>query len=255
VSPRVNRILPAIQPILPELQSTPFDHRDWVFEPKYDGFRGLLHITRTGAAFTSKRGLPLKRFDQLAREVRDQLRVRDAILDGEVLAIDPEGHARFLLLMRGAGNLHYAAFDLLWLNGRDLRAKPLSERKCRLEQLIPEARPGLSRVLTVPEQGRALFEAVQRLDLEGIVAKRKADPYRPGTTWVKIKNNSATLARHGGEWGGGGTPAPAVGPDHRPSRSAGYHLGMAAYRPRGGAAAACCSGELHGCCPDRGSRL
>ena len=81
--------------------------------------------------------------------------------------------------MRGEGDLHYAAFDLLWLNGRDLRAKPLTERKRRLERLIPKARPGLSRVLTVAGEGRALFEAVQRLDLEGIVAKRKADPYAP----------------------------------------------------------------------------
>ena len=66
MSPRAARNLPAIQPILPELQLTPFDHRDWLFEPKYNRFRGLLHITRTGAAFTWKRGLQFKRLDQLA---------------------------------------------------------------------------------------------------------------------------------------------------------------------------------------------
>src|ERR687896_2246945 len=99
MSPRATtKTLPAIQPILPELQATPFDHPDWLFEPKYDGFRGLLHITPSGAGFTSKRGLPLKRFDQLAREVRDHLRVRDAILDGEVLAIDEQSRPRFLFL-------------------------------------------------------------------------------------------------------------------------------------------------------------
>ena len=60
--------------------------------------------------------------------------MRDAILDGEVLAIDAEGHAHFLALMRGQGSLHYATFDLLWLNGRDLRAMSFAERKRRLER-------------------------------------------------------------------------------------------------------------------------
>src|SRR5688572_12441438 len=61
-----------------------------------------------------------------------------------------------MLLMRGHGDLHYAAFDLLWLNCRDLRSKPLTERKRRLERLIPESGSLVSRVLTVPEDGRAV---------------------------------------------------------------------------------------------------
>jgi bifunctional non-homologous end joining protein LigD len=199
VSPRTRLTLPIVEPIILELHGVPFDDPAWLFEPKYDGFRGLLHVTPSHAAFTSKRGLLLKRFDQLARDVRDQLRVRDAILDGEVLVLDPEGHANFLMLMRGQGSLHYAAFDLLWLNGRDLRGKPLSERKRRLERLIPEGKPGLSRVLTVANDGRALFEAVQRLDLEGIVAKRKRDPYETGVTWLKIKNRLYSQMKGRGE--------------------------------------------------------
>jgi bifunctional non-homologous end joining protein LigD len=90
--------------------------------------------------------------------------VRDAILDGEVLAVNAEGHADFRLLMRGQGQLHYAAFDLVYLNGRDLGDKPLAERERRLERLIPKPTPVLSRVLTVAADGRALFEAAQRLD-------------------------------------------------------------------------------------------
>lgn len=76
--------------------------------------------------------------------------------------------------------------------GRDLREKPLTERKRRLERLIPKPTPVLSRVLAVASDGRALFEAAQRLDLEGIVAKRKADPYAPGVTWYKIMNRAYT---------------------------------------------------------------
>jgi ATP-dependent DNA ligase len=131
--------------------------------------------------------------------VRDVLLVREVILDGEVLALDPEGHADFQLLMRGQGALHYAAFDVLWLNGRDLRTKPLTERKRRLERLIRATTPLLSRVPTVPWDGRALFEAAQRLDLDGIVAKRKADPYSPTVTWYKIKNRAYTQGE--GRWG------------------------------------------------------
>jgi bifunctional non-homologous end joining protein LigD len=186
------RTFPRVEPILPEVRGVPFDHPDWIFEPKYDGFRGLLHVTPTDATFLSKRRLTLKQFASLADEIRDQLRVRDAILDGEVVAVNTEGHADFRLLMRGQGQLHYAAFDLLWHNGRDLRALPLVIRKRRLERLIPEPTPVLSKVLTVAADGRALFEAAQRLDLEGIVAKRKADPYETGAIWYKIKNRAYT---------------------------------------------------------------
>ena len=94
--------------------------------------------------------------------------------------------------MRGQGPLHYAAFDLLWHNGRDLRGLPLVIRKRRLERLIPQTNPTLSRVLTLEKVGRALFEAAQRLDLEGIVAKRKADTYGPDAVWYKIKNLAYT---------------------------------------------------------------
>jgi bifunctional non-homologous end joining protein LigD len=193
------RALPRVEPVIPVLRGVPFDDPAWIFEPKYDGFRGLLYITPSSSTFFySKRGLVLKRFDDLAAEVRDQLLVRDVILDGEVLTLDPEGHADFRLLMRGEGALHYAAFDVLWLNGRDLRTKPLAERKRRLERLIRTTTPLLSRVLTVPNDGRALFEAAQRLDLEGIVAKRKADPYDARVTWYKIKNRAYTQGE--GRW-------------------------------------------------------
>jgi bifunctional non-homologous end joining protein LigD len=193
------RALPRVEPVIPVLRAVPFDDPAWVFEPKYDGFRGLLYVTPSASTFFySKRGLVLVRFAGLAAEVRDQLLVRDVILDGEVLALDPEGRADFRLLMRGQGVLHYAAFDVLWLNGRDLRTDPLTERKRRLERLIRTTTPLLSRVLTVPWDGRALFEAVQRLDLEGVVAKRKADCYSPTVTWYKIKNRMYTRVKAGG---------------------------------------------------------
>ena len=185
--PRVSQ-LPKVSPIILLERPLPFDDADWLFEPKFDGFRGLLYIDRDEATLVSRRGLLFKRFSRLAGDVRDALGVRSAILDGEVLAIDDSGQHTFRGLMSGVGHLHYAAFDLLWLNGKDLRNHPLINRRPRLEELIPRTTPLLSRTLMVPGEGRDLFEAVKRLDLEGIVCKRATDPYHPKTVWFKVKN-------------------------------------------------------------------
>ena len=101
-------------------------------------------------------------------------------------------------MLAGRGHLHYAAFDLVWLNGKDLRDQPLARRKQRLERLIPTTTPILSRVFSIQGRGRDMLGAAQQLDLEGIVAKRKADPYNPETTWYKIKNRAYTQAE--GRW-------------------------------------------------------
>jgi bifunctional non-homologous end joining protein LigD len=130
---------------------------------------------------------------------RGELHARDAILDGEVVAWDDDGRMDFRALLAGRGWLHYAAFDLPWLNGRDLRAQSLIKRKRRLEQLIPANNSTLSRVLAVVEHGRELYEAAQRLDLKGIVAKRKVDPYAPETVWYKVKNPAYTQAEGRGD--------------------------------------------------------
>jgi bifunctional non-homologous end joining protein LigD len=79
----------------------------------------------------------MTRFRDLAEQLWHELPRRDVILDGEIVALDDEGRISFWDLMRGRGTLAYAAFDLLWLNGRDLRQLPLSRRKSRLERLIP----------------------------------------------------------------------------------------------------------------------
>ena len=82
----------------------------------------------------------------------------------------------FRALLAGRGWPHYATFAVLWLNGRDLQSQALTRRRRRLEGLIPRNNATLSRVFAIEEHGRELFEAAQRLDLKGIVAKRKRDP-------------------------------------------------------------------------------
>jgi bifunctional non-homologous end joining protein LigD len=186
--------LPLVPPVVPVLRPDPFNHPDWLFEPKYDGFRGMLHLNAGGAVLYSKRGNTMTRFSGLAHQVAAELRRSTAILDGEIVALDDEGRIDFWGLMRGRGTLAYVAFDLLWLNGRDLRQLTLIERKRRLERLIPASVGALSRMPCFAAEGRELFEATCRLDLEGIVAKRKADPYCAETAWYKIKNPTYTQA-------------------------------------------------------------
>jgi ATP-dependent DNA ligase len=192
VSPRVSRTLPQVEPILLTPRRDPFDDPAWLFEPKYHGHRGLLYVTRKGCWIRSKRGTILKRFDQLCYWVREELPVKEAILDGEVVALDSQGRQNFRDLLADRGNLHYAAFDALWVNGRDLRSLPLTRRKRALMGLVPATTAVVSQVFSIEERGRDLFDAAERLDLDGIVAKRKADPYRPETVWYKIKNRAYT---------------------------------------------------------------
>jgi bifunctional non-homologous end joining protein LigD len=200
VRPRVRRtLLPLVEPILLTPRREPFDHPDWLFEPKYDGYRGLLYVTRQDCHFRSKRGKIMTGFKELGHWVREQLPVKEAILDGEVVALDGDGRQNFRDLLAGRGNLHYAAFDALWVNGKDLRGLPLKRRKRALHGLVPASTTAVSQVFSIEGRGRDLYEAAERLDLEGIVAKRRSDPYARETVWYKIKSRTYTQSEGRGE--------------------------------------------------------
>src|SRR5215469_12547522 len=92
----------------------------------------------------------------------------------------------------------FVAFDLLWLNGEDLRPRPLIEREKRLKRLlVRRSNHRIAEALSVEARGKPLMAAVEEHDLEGIVAKRKSDPYRRGVSWFKIKNRSYSQADDG----------------------------------------------------------
>src|SRR3954465_10223508 len=95
--------LPRITPIVPTGRPQPFSNPAWLFEPKYDGFRGMVYLTRKSCSIYSKRGNRFSRFEELRREICGQLPRRELILDGEVLAMDEQGRASFWDLMRGQG--------------------------------------------------------------------------------------------------------------------------------------------------------
>lgn len=133
---RARAALPVVEPSVPVLHDQPFDDPTYLFEPKYDGFRRLLYITREGCPFRSKRGNILTQFEELCLWVREELRAKEAILDGEIVALDSEGRQDFLALLARRGNVPYAVFDALWLNGTDLRGLSPVPRKRVLERLL-----------------------------------------------------------------------------------------------------------------------
>jgi bifunctional non-homologous end joining protein LigD len=154
-----------------------------VYEVKLDGFRGMLYVENGRGRFSSKTKKAMRRFDELANTIAKELRLQDAILDGEIVVLG-EGGPKFYALMMNREPASYVAFDLLWLDGRDFRALPLWRRKRALEKLVSGTRVGYVEHSGDPR----LFDAAVQMDLEGIVAKRRADPYSPQTEWLKIKN-------------------------------------------------------------------
>jgi bifunctional non-homologous end joining protein LigD len=191
--------LPRVQPVIPVSAKEPFDDLGWLFEFKYDGYRGLYYVEHGRGRFISRNGNVLKRFDGLSEQIDHELNIDDAILDGEVIADDETGRPQFYDLLRGTRTPSYVAFDLLWLGGADLRSLPLRERRRRLEGILPKGSQVISLALFVEGKGRALFDLMREHDLEGIVAKRLDDPYDPRTKWLKIKNSDYSQKEGRGE--------------------------------------------------------
>jgi bifunctional non-homologous end joining protein LigD len=180
--------VPRVQPIIPARRKEPFDDPEWLFEFKYDGFRGLCYLEQRCWRFVSRNGNILSCFEALGEQVAAVLDVDETIIDGEVIAVDETGRPQFYDLVRRTRSPAYVAFDILWLDGADLRSLPLSERRRRLQGILPKGSPIVSEALSVTGRGRELFELMCTNDLEGIVAKRLADPYETRVRWLKIKN-------------------------------------------------------------------
>ena len=177
---------PAIDPIRPALSRVLPVGREWRYELKLDGFRGMLYIEGGRGEFRSKTKRSMAGFGKLADGIARALGVRSAIFDGEIIVLrDRMPHFASLMYRRGCPE--YAAFDLLELNGRDVRTLPYDRRKRLLRDTIAD-----STAIGYVENHREpqLLDLVTRLDLEGIVAKRAADPYGPSTQWVKVKNRA-----------------------------------------------------------------
>jgi bifunctional non-homologous end joining protein LigD len=192
---------PTYQPMMASLTAAPFDDEGWLFEVKWDGHRCLANL---GAAtrLTSRTARDMTgQFPELI-DLHRQLAARNAVVDGEIVALDRDGRPSFermqdrfhrhpeeLARNKGRVPVQFIAFDLLWLDGQPLLDLPLTERRARLTEVLVETRDvRLSQV--VHGRGVDFFEQARGLGLEGVVAKRSASPYRPGTRshdWRKIK--------------------------------------------------------------------
>jgi len=140
----------------------------------------------------SRNGNLMIRFDALGSALAAGLDLDDAVIDGEVIAADVTGRPQFYDLLRGTRAPAYVAFDIAWLNGADLRSLPLHERRRVLQGILPKKSPIVSEALSVEGRGCELFDLMCAHDLEGIVAKRLADPYDTRVKWHKVKNRGYT---------------------------------------------------------------
>jgi bifunctional non-homologous end joining protein LigD len=132
---------PLLPPLLktadPKLIRDAFNHEDFIFELKMDGFRALTYTAKNAPRLVSKNGNVMKRFLTRVSAIRREVQ-REAILDGEIVVLDSEGRPQFYDLLRGRGEPLLYVFDVLWLDGTDLRLRPLLERKRILRSMVPE---------------------------------------------------------------------------------------------------------------------
>src|SRR3954467_4178576 len=186
---------PFIEPELARVVDMPAGGSLWVHEIKFDGYRMQLRVEKKRAVLLTRKKLDWShRFPETVAEARA---LPDCILDGEIAALDSRGISNFGDLQSALSDgktagLVYFVFDLLFLDGRDLRGLPLTERKAQLEQLLAENLPGSSRIRYVEHyesSGKEMLEAVCRMGLEGVISKRADAPYKSGRghDWTKAK--------------------------------------------------------------------
>src|SRR5256885_2423406 len=151
------------QPMPLSRRPRPFNHPEWLFELKYDGFRALAHMKRGQCELISRNGNPFSSFAELGKSLALALpHFQDAVLDGEIVCLDRKGRPQFNDLLFKRGQPCFFAFDLLYSDGKDRRRDALVERKAALKALL-RSLPADSRLKYadhVERSGVALFERV-----------------------------------------------------------------------------------------------
>lgn len=186
-------MLTFIPPLLPTMVESPPEGDDWIHEIKQDGYRTL--FAREGEAirgYTKQGNDWTSRYETIASAIM-ALRCSSVMIDGEVIVQDDQGRSDFAALQRDIyrrpENLVFIAFDLLELDGADLRARPIEERRSRLMDLVGDPTTVLAFSDAVIGNGAALFEATRNMELEGVVSKKLGSRYVSGRsrTWLKSK--------------------------------------------------------------------
>lgn len=186
------------RPQLAVLVDGPPAGHSWLHEIKFDGYRAGCAVREGQATLTSRNGLDLTRRFPTIADAASRLPVRAAHLDGELVALLPDGRSSFHALQHGGkpatagkATLAYMVFDLLHLDGEDVSRRPLVERKAMLEALLArqEAGAALRYASHIVGQGPEFLAQARQLGLEGVVSKRGDAPARPGRSddWRKTK--------------------------------------------------------------------
>jgi len=205
-----------IEPMLPTLVEEAPEGDDWIHEIKHDGYRSELVIdsgeakafTRRGVHWTAKYGPVVK--------AATQLPVKSAIIDGEMTVLDSNGRSdyrAFKKAIKGSpGRLVFIAFDLMMLDGKDVRAETTLERRERLQILLTDAPSAIQFPEAVHGGGNAFYNAIDKLGLEGMVSKRIGAAYVSGRThaWLKIKSYMVSELEVAGVLEGRGKPTIAL---------------------------------------------
>lgn len=166
--------------------------KDWIFEIKYDGYRIISYVENNKVKMLTRNG---NDYTNKLKQVADSLKnidYKNFVLDGEIVCFDQNGKSDFGLLQKSLkenkNNLYYCVFDLLALNGEDLREQPLIDRKQKLERLLYKAKKNIV-YSSHTGKGKESFMLAKENNLEGIVAKKKQSKYVGKRTddWLKIK--------------------------------------------------------------------
>ncbi|MGH9166960.1 MAG: DNA polymerase ligase N-terminal domain-containing protein [Acidimicrobiia bacterium] len=192
---------PSPEPMLASPAEKAFDDQEWAFEPKWDGLRAIAVCEEDTALISPDGGDMTAAYPELHR-LHQQVVALDAMLDGEIISMDEGIPSPGLLRSRAEAEdpkqierladqmpVSYIAFDLLYLDGRDLTRVPFHQRRELLEEtVVPASFLQLSPL--VVGDGRALLQAVRAQGITGIVAKRRSSPYRPGKRsqwWLEVE--------------------------------------------------------------------
>ncbi len=186
------------EPMLPTLVQKPFSSQQWLFEPKWDGWRAMCFVRGKEVQFISRKQNSLnERFPQL-KDAGKIIQATTAVLDGEIVALDEKGLPRFdgLRSKRTRSAVVFYAFDLLYLDGYDLSRCPLIKRKELLKKILPKDNTGRVRYTDhISGSGERLFEKIEALNLEGMVMKRKDSVYAFARCrdWLKVRTTSGRV--------------------------------------------------------------
>ena len=197
-----------IEPCLPSPADKPPSGANWIHEIKHDGYRLMARRDPVGIRLLTRRGNDWANRFPLVVEAVNHLKVRSCLIDGEVVCCDERGVAVFHVLRhrRNEQKAFLYAFDLLELDGADMRREPIEVRKATLASILRKSRDGvrLNEHLEHPE-GDVVFRHACKMGLEGIVSKRLGSRYRSGRSpdWLKFKNPQAPAVKREAEenWG------------------------------------------------------